>query len=80
MESWEYLFALKCHSGVLSELHVHSDFQGQVCARRSDELMFAWTLKFGYRKLCGFGEKVVFYPLSSVWESFWVTCDWALLR
>lgn len=53
MESWEYLFALKCHSGVPSELHVHSDFQGQVCACRSDELTFAWTLKFGYRKLCG---------------------------
>lgn len=53
MENWEYLFAPNCHSAVPSELHVHSDFQGQFCACRLDELMFAWTLKSGHRKLCG---------------------------
>lgn len=32
VENWEYLFAPDCHSGVPSELRVHSDIQGQVCA------------------------------------------------
>lgn len=53
VENWEYLFAPNCHSGAPPELHVYSDFQGQICACGSDELMFAWALKSGHRKLCG---------------------------
>lgn len=32
VENWEYLVAPDCHSWVPSELHVHHDIQGQVCA------------------------------------------------
>lgn len=46
----------------------------------SDELVFAWTLKSGYRKLCDIDATLASYPLSSVWESCWVKCEQTLLR
>lgn len=38
---------------VPSELHDDSDFHGQVCACRSDELLLAWTLKPGHKNPSG---------------------------